>query len=114
MTKTKQRLRQLFIVCLFTGLFYSSSAQAVTFMYICDIAGSGTKDKGIKEPKVIVTLDEVGGTFTGNEYKLPDLSRREMMATALAALSNGLQLEIYTTDKGALPVITEIHLVNAP
>ena len=114
MTNTKRRLGYMLIVCLFTGLFYSSSAQAVTFVYICDIVGIGAKHRGIKEPKVIVTLDEVGGAFTGKEYKFPDISRKEMMATALAALSNGLQLEIYTNDNGGQPLITEIHLVNVP
>ncbi len=115
----KQKLIQMMWTLMLTGVLYAGSAVAVPQWYTCDIDTIGAKDRtdAGKPSKVVVTLDDTAGSpaFTDQEFKFPDRSRKEMMATVLTAITNGFQVDVFTdVDVGKQPLIIEIHLVKSP
>lgn len=94
--------------------------------FICDIEsvgaaiiGGGRKAK----PTILVRLthDDAAPAFTDAEFQMDKKAGKEMLATALTAVSNGFQVDIVTDldpltfdPSSGLPVIKEIHLLVIP
>ena len=80
-----------------TGLLVMSSAQAANEWFTTDVEAIRTRDKGANPPLVLVLLSDAAGSpaFTSKEFRIPNKSRKEMLATLLAAVTNGFQVEVF-------------------
>jgi hypothetical protein len=52
-------------------------------------------------PQVSITLTDLGGSFVNTAFTVADVAKREMLALALAAISNQLQVSAYVDDPTA-------------
>ena len=79
-----------------TGLLVMSNAQAAAEVFVTDVEAVRTRDKGTSPPLVLVVLSDTDGSpaFTSKEFRVPDKSRKEMLATLLAAVTNGFQVQV--------------------
>ncbi len=79
-----------------TSMLVMGNAQAVTEVFVTDVEAVRTRDKGANPPLVLVVLSDTDGSpaFTSKEFKIPDKSRKEMLATLLTAVTNGFQVQV--------------------
>ncbi len=56
-----------------------------TRSFCCSVRRAGPSENG----KIYIQLSDVGGQFTDLWFTAPDLCKKEMLATALAAISTG-------------------------
>lgn len=59
----------------------------------CEVVRTGPAEDGV----VYVMLRDVGGAFPARWFKAEDRIKREMLATALAAMSTGYRVEALLT-----------------
>ncbi len=79
-----------------TSLLVMGNAQAAAEVFVTDVEAVRTRDKNTNPPLVLVVLSDTAGSpaFTSKEFKIPDKSRKEMLATLLAAVTNGFQVQV--------------------
>lgn len=96
MKKTTYISKLMFI--LMTGMLMLSSAQAqaVDAWYTTEINAVQTHNRTGLSARIFVELTDTAETpvFEGQEFRVPNRSRREMLATLLTAVSNGFQAEV--------------------
>ena len=114
MKKTTYISKLMFIPM--TGLLMLSSApqaQAVEAWYTTEIDAVQTFNRSGRSPRILVELTDTATSpaFTGQEFRAPNRSRREMLATLLTAVSNGFQAEVLVDLDEDSPLIRELVLI---
>lgn len=83
-------------------------SDAASASYICNVIMAGP---GGAAPQVLLKLTDSGGSFSNRWFTARSGQEKTMLATALTAQANNMQIFIYTdTSLPGYPVITSMYL----
>src|SRR4051794_18205505 len=74
--------------------------------YFCEVTRAGIADDG----EVYIGLRDLDGSFTSRWYKAAPNCRKEMLATALAALSTGIKVDTNLDSSAEYSVVHHLYV----
>ena len=74
--------------------------------FTCDVRSAGPAEDGT----IYISLKDVGGAFPFQWYYAVSNERREMLATALAAITSGFRLTAHLVSKDAYSQINRLYI----
>ncbi len=76
--------------------------------YHCEVTRTGPAEDGV----VYVMLRDTGGAFSDRWFKAVDRMKREMLATALAAMSTGRRVDAAVTSDVQYSELQRLYIVR--
>ena len=96
-------------IALFVAVVWSSSANAVTAWFTCEVTAAGNSSDGT----LWVQLTDVSGAFTTKWFIGTSAIEKEMLATALTAMTADMQVLVNTDpDDGTFPLLNNLYLLK--
>lgn len=76
--------------------------------FACEVGSAGPADNG----NIYILLRDVGGAFPFQWYVAVSNERKEMLATALAAITSGFRASVYLVSKDAYSQINCLYITK--
>ncbi len=77
--------------------------------FICEVGAAGPAEDGT----IYIQLRDVGGAFPLHWYYAVSNERKEMLATALAAITSGFRVSAYLVSKDEYSQINRLYIVRS-
>ena len=77
--------------------------------FTCQVGSAGPAENG----NIYILLKDVAGAFPFQWYYAVSNERKEMLATALAAITSGFKVSAYLVSKDAYSQISRLYVQNA-